>query len=274
MIETRKTVPGLRVLDKWGVLAGGGANHRIGLFDMVMIKDNHVTAAGGITAALQRTRVSTWLLLLAFLATVGGSSCCACTSDSKIRALHPTGACMQEYLATRSLKVPIEVETRTLEEVDEVLGLLSGPNPPRIDRLMLDNMAHPGAGVPVLHGDCPAASCWRWRLCYRTCSSCSSSRLCAQPCLSITASRLQQTVQTAQETADEGTKLPADGALDTSMLQEAVRRVGGAVETEASGNVTLGTVRQIAQTGVTYISSGALTHSVTALDISLKIVLS
>ena len=57
MIETRKTVPGLRVLDKWGVLAGGGANHRIGLFDMVMIKDNHVTAAGGITAALMRTKV-------------------------------------------------------------------------------------------------------------------------------------------------------------------------------------------------------------------------
>ena len=58
VIETRKTVPGLRVLDKWGVLAGGGANHRIGLFDMVMIKDNHVTAAGGITAALTRTKVS------------------------------------------------------------------------------------------------------------------------------------------------------------------------------------------------------------------------
>ena len=57
VIETRKTVPGLRVLDKWGVLAGGGANHRIGLFDMVMIKDNHVTAAGGITAALTRTKV-------------------------------------------------------------------------------------------------------------------------------------------------------------------------------------------------------------------------
>ena len=56
VIETRKTVPGLRVLDKWGVLAGGGANHRIGLFDMVMIKDNHVTAAGGITAALKRTQ--------------------------------------------------------------------------------------------------------------------------------------------------------------------------------------------------------------------------
>ena len=56
VIETRKTVPGLRVLDKWGVLAGGGANHRIGLFDMVMIKDNHVTAAGGITPALKRTQ--------------------------------------------------------------------------------------------------------------------------------------------------------------------------------------------------------------------------
>ncbi len=53
IIETRKTVPGLRVLDKWAVTIGGGANHRMGLYDMVMIKDNHVTAAGGITAAVR-----------------------------------------------------------------------------------------------------------------------------------------------------------------------------------------------------------------------------
>ena len=63
------------------------------------------------------------------------------------------------------------------------------------------------------------------------------------------------------------------GALDTSMLSEAVKRIGPRVETEASGNVTLATVKEIAETGVTYISCGALTHSVTAMDISLKIVL-
>lgn len=58
IIETRKTAPGLRVLDKWAVLIGGGANHRLGLYDMVMIKDNHVTAAGGITAAVARCQAS------------------------------------------------------------------------------------------------------------------------------------------------------------------------------------------------------------------------
>ena len=63
------------------------------------------------------------------------------------------------------------------------------------------------------------------------------------------------------------------GGLDTSQLSEAVKRIGGRVETEASGNVTLATVKEIAGTGVTYISCGALTHSVAALDVSLKIVL-
>lgn len=57
VLETRKTVPGLRVLDKWAVLIGGGCNHRIGLYDMVMIKNNHIAAAGSIKKAVQRTRV-------------------------------------------------------------------------------------------------------------------------------------------------------------------------------------------------------------------------
>lgn len=57
IIETRKTVPGLRVLDKWAVLIGGGSNHRMGLFDMLMVKDNHVTAAGGITNAVAKCQV-------------------------------------------------------------------------------------------------------------------------------------------------------------------------------------------------------------------------
>lgn len=58
MIETRKTVPGWRVLDKWAVLIGGGSNHRMGLYDMIMVKDNHVTAAGGITNAVAKCQVS------------------------------------------------------------------------------------------------------------------------------------------------------------------------------------------------------------------------
>ena len=162
MLETRKTVPGLRVLDKWAVLIGGGKNHRIGLFDMVMIKDNHIAAAGGIAAAVE--------------------------------------AC-EKYLLENNLKdVKIEVEARTMDEVKTVIALLDDPNVPTgsVTRLMLDNMS-------------------------------------------------------------------------VEDMTAAVRLIDGRVDTEASGNVTLDTVHAIGQTGVTYISSGALTHSVTALDISLNI---
>ncbi|KAK9814622.1 hypothetical protein WJX72_008859 [[Myrmecia] bisecta] len=169
ILETRKTVPGLRLLDKWAVLLGGGRNHRMGLYDMVMIKDNHIAAAGGITAAVQAA---------------------------------------QAYVREHRLQVPVEVETRTLGEVAEVLELRR-QHPHLVQRIMLDNMTRLDANAP--------------------------------------------------------------GGVDVSMLAEAVRLVGGAVETEASGNVTLQTVRTIAGTGVTFVSCGALTHSVTALDISLKI---
>ena len=92
MLETRKTVPGLRVLDKWAVLIGGGKNHRIGLFDMVMIKDNHIAAAGGIAAAVE--------------------------------------AC-EKYLLENNLKdVKIEVEARTMDEVKTVIALLDDSNVP------------------------------------------------------------------------------------------------------------------------------------------------
>lgn len=162
ILDTRKTVPCLRLLDKWGVKIGGGTNHRIGLFDMVMIKDNHITAAGSITKAVEAA---------------------------------------QHYLAANNIHVPIEVETRTLAEVEEALAIGG------VDRIMLDNM----------------------------------------------------------------TKILPDGMFDVSMLQQAVARINGRFATEASGNVTLERVNQIASTGVDYISSGALTHSVIALDISLKI---
>ncbi len=168
ILDTRKTSPGLRVLDKVAVRSGGGTNHRFGLFDMVMIKDNHVTACGGVTPA--------------------------------IRAV-------QAYLSARGERdIAIEVEARTLDEVRE--AVVAGG----VNRILLDNM------VQVLRD--------------------------------------------------------ADGRLlsvDTKQLRQAVEIVNGKCETEASGNVTLDTVGPIAQCGVSYISSGALTHSVEALDISFKI---
>ena len=163
ILDTRKTAPGLRLLDKWAVRLGGAANHRVGLYDMVLIKDNHIAAAGGIEAAIHATHI---------------------------------------YLHAHHLTLPIEIEARTLDEVDEVLRVGG------VDRGLLDNMVH-------RHGE----------------------------------------------------------GFDTARLAEAVQRIGGRFETEASGNVTLETVPAIAATGVDFISSGALTHSVHALDISLKITL-
>ena len=164
ILDTRKTVPGLRQFDKWAVRTGGGTNHRIGLYDRVLIKDNHIAACGGIEQA--------------------------------INAAH-------HYIKDAPTPLKIEVEARTLKEVQEVLS--AG----RTDYILLDNMVN----------------------------------------------------------VDEA------GTIDTSKLKEAVELVDGAILTEASGNVTLETVPAIAATGVDYISSGALTHSVTALDISLKIAL-
>ncbi|KAK2453408.1 quinolinate phoshoribosyltransferase [Trifolium repens] len=167
ILETRKTAPCLRLLDKWAVIIGGGRNHRMGLFDMVMIKDNHISTAGGVTNALKAVDL---------------------------------------YLEKNSLQLEVEVETRTLEEVEEVLHYASQTKT-SLTRIMLDNMV-----VPLPNGD-----------------------------------------------------------VDISMLKEAVQLVNGRFETEASGNVTIDTVHKIGQSGVTYISSGSLTHSVKALDISLKI---
>nr|CAB59429.1 quinolinate phosphoribosyltransferase [Nicotiana rustica] len=167
ILETRKTAPGLRLVDKWAVLIGGGKNHRMGLFDMVMIKDNHISAAGGVGKALKS---------------------------------------VDQYLEQNKLQIGVEVETRTIEEVREVLEYASQTKT-SLTRIMLDNMV-----VPLSNGD-----------------------------------------------------------IDVSMLKEAVELINGRFDTEASGNVTLETVHEIGQTGVTYISSGALTHSVKALDISLKI---
>ncbi|CAI5492808.1 unnamed protein product [Closterium sp. Naga37s-1] len=174
VLETRKTAPGLRITDKWAVLIGGGQNHRVGLYDMLLVKDNHIAAAGGVPAAINTAR---------------------------------------EYIRANSLDLPVEVEARTLDELQEVLRC-RGEGVGRVTRVMLDNM------VVLRRGG-----------------------------------------------GDGGQGVH----VDVSMLQQAVSMVNGQLETEASGNVTLDTVGAIAATGVDFISSGALTHSVKALDISLNI---
>ena len=146
--DTRKTAPGLRALDKYAVVAGGGHNHRIGLHDMFLVKNNHIDRAGSITAAVERIRA-------------------------------------------RGMKQQVMVEVRDMRELDEALAL-------QPDFILLDNM-------------------------------------------------------------------------NTGQLTEAVRRTNGRVPLEASGGITLETVRGVAETGVDRISVGALTHSVTALDISMRI---
>jgi nicotinate-nucleotide pyrophosphorylase (carboxylating) len=153
VIDTRKTTPGMRLLEKAAVVAGGGANHRVGLYDMVMIKDNHIAAAGGITAAVLAVRAR---------------------NDRGLR---------------------VEVETTDLDEVRE--ALTAGA-----ERVMFDNM------TPEL---------------------------------------MRQAVALVHDVGD------------------------GRPETEASGGITLETIRGYAETGVDFISVGALTHSAPALDLSLRL---
>jgi nicotinate-nucleotide pyrophosphorylase (carboxylating) len=150
ILDTRKTLPGYRHLDKYAVRMGGASNHRFGLYDMVMIKDNHIQVAGGIGKAVDAIR-------------------------SKI---------------PKSIK--IEVETSNLEQVQEALDA-------EVDIIMLDNMS-------------------------------------------------------------------------AKMMEEAVKLIGKRAKIEASGNMTLKRIRKVAATGVNYISIGALTHSVKALDISQRII--
>ena len=149
ILDTRKTAPGLRITDKLAVRMGGGQNHRTGLFDMVLIKDNHIDFAGSITNAVGRVR-------------------------------------------SAGTTLEIEVETRSLAHVREALAL-------RVERILLDNMS-------------------------------------------------------------------------TEMMREAVAICDGRAKLEASGNVTLDNVLEVAGTGVDYISVGALTHSPKVFDVSLEFV--
>jgi nicotinate-nucleotide pyrophosphorylase (carboxylating) len=154
ILDTRKTTPNFRLFEKWAVLLGGGHNHRFGLYDMILIKDNHIDACGGITNAIKKANA---------------------------------------YLLRENKNLPVEIETRSLDEVREVLSIGN------IQRIMLDNFS------PV-------------------------------------------------------------------QLKEAVQLINKKFETEASGGITLANIREYAESGVDYISVGALTHSYKSLDISLKIV--
>jgi nicotinate-nucleotide pyrophosphorylase (carboxylating) len=153
LLDTRKTTPGFRFFEKLAVIHGGGLNHRIGLFDMIMIKDNHIDYAGGIKNALERT---------------------------------------YSYQHKNNLNLKVEIETRNLQEVKEVLK--SGF---KVDRIMLDNYS-------------------------------------------------------------------------PQNLLEAIKLIDGYCETEASGGIDSSTIKEYAETGVDYISMGALTHSYKSLDLSLK----
>ena len=152
VLDTRKTTPGIRAIEKWAVKIGGGENHRFALYDMVMLKDNHIDFAGGITQAITKTH---------------------------------------EYLKANNLDLKIIVEARDLDEVREIISN------PGVHRILLDN-------------------------------------------------------------------------FDYKQTREAVELIGNYCQTESSGGINEDTMRHYADCGVNYISSGALTHSIYNLDLSLK----
>ena len=152
ILDTRKTTPGMRMLEKEAVKIGGGVNHRIGLFDMILLKDNHVDFAGGIENAISRCH---------------------------------------DYLKAKGKDLKIEIEVRNLDELKEVMRVGG------VDRIMLDNFS-------------------------------------------------------------------------PELTREAVKIVGGKYEIESSGGITFDTIRDYAESGVDFVSVGALTHSVKGLDMSFK----
>ena len=122
------------MLDKWAVLIGGGVNHRMGLYDMLMIKDNHIAAAGGIAFAVERAEVS-----------YSHHTVLTCCMSGRHRdmadASQVVGSSVQVFLRERGLQLPVEVETTTLEEVRQVLDLRQADRRCIVTRIMLDNMA-------------------------------------------------------------------------------------------------------------------------------------
>jgi len=154
ILDTRKTTPGIRAIEKWAVKIGGGENHRFALYDMIMLKDNHIDFAGGVSKAIEKTK---------------------------------------SYLKENSLDLKIIVEARSIEEIKEILKHEG------IHRILIDN-------------------------------------------------------------------------FDFEETKKAVQLIGNKCQTESSGGINLESVRKYAECGVDYVSSGALTHSVYNMDLSLKAV--
>ncbi len=152
LLDTRKTTPNFRLLEKEAVRIGGGFNHRMGLYDMIMLKDNHIDYAGGLRNAIEKARA---------------------------------------YVQQNNMRLKIEVETRSLDEVTEVMDI------GKVDRIMLDN-------------------------------------------------------------------------FDIPTLREALKIIQGRFETEASGGINLDNIRHFADTGVDFVSVGALIHQAQSLNLSLK----
>lgn len=224
ILETRKTAPCLRVLDKWAVLIGGGVNHRIGLYDMMMIKDNHIAAAGGLRQAV---------------------------------------AAAHRRAAASSRRIEIEVEARTMDEVELVVECLASGNFPLLTRVMLDNMARRDASMPGALRSSPCR--------YLVCSSTSSDQVASSIACSA-GCKLGCVAGASPVSRSQLTVSPCySGGVDISMCVAAIAKIAGRARTEVSGNVTLDTVGAIAKSGCDFISCGALTHSVQALDISYNI---
>ena len=154
ILDTRKTTPGIRAIEKWAVVIGGGENHRFALYDMIMLKDNHIDFCGGVAKAILKT---------------------------------------QDYLKENNLDLKIIVEARSLTEIEEILSVGG------VHRILIDN-------------------------------------------------------------------------FDYETTKKAVQLIGNQCQTESSGGINLETARNYAECGVDYISSGALTHSVYNMDLSLKAV--
>lgn len=152
LLDTRKTTPNFRWFEKRAVLIGGGFNHRMGLYDMIMLKDNHIDYCGGIERAIVKTN---------------------------------------QYLKDKNLSLQIEIEARTMEDVKTILEV------GQVHRIMLDNFS-------------------------------------------------------------------------VTLLKEAVEMIGGQYETEASGGITIESIRSYAETGVDFISAGAIIHHAVSMDLSLK----
>jgi nicotinate-nucleotide pyrophosphorylase (carboxylating) len=263
VLETRKTAPGLRLFDKWAVLIGGGSNHRMGLFDMIMVKDNHVAAAGGIVGAVAA--------VAAFLGSERGRETARALAAARGGVGGVGGAGAVE-------NIPVEIEVRTLDEVDQLVAVLRAAGRGK-------GAAGQAAAAAAAGGAAAAAAAEAAAKAAANVGG--GGEWVTRVMLDNMVRRLspQEAEEAARRGVEQGTPQALDLAagVDCSVLREAVKRLAefwapGAppdslppLETEASGNVTEATAAAVASTGVGFVSVGALTHSVAALDVSFNV---